>query len=426
MGRYWLVRALALAFALMPLSALCLETTTVTGFIHAQGRRLVDDAGQPFLVRGIGLGNWLTPEGYMFKFTKARAPREIAAVFDGLLGPQDAQAFWTQFHDLYIGEEDIRFIARAGFNTVRVPMHYGLFLAQHDPLGRDADQQIRFDGPGWALLDRLIGWCHQAGLKVILDLHAAPGGQTGVNHDDGTGFPLVFYVPRDKARTLALWQEIARRYRDETAVLGYELLNEPISTYNDEDTLNPRLEPFYRDVTQAVRQIDPHHLVFLAGAQWDQNFSVFGRPFAPNLVYVYHEFWSNTARDAIQPYLNFSMINNVPVLLGEAGEYNDQWNQGFHALNERFGIGWCFWPYKNLDETQSVTSIFKPAGWDKIAAAGSGQTPSFAPGEAKAILWAYLDAMRFKNLKINDGYVKSLGLGWGLTLGLSDVSPTKR
>lgn len=426
MCRNWFVRAFALAIAITPLSALCQEPTGVTGFIHAQGRQLVDDAGHPFMVRGIGLGNWLTPEGYMFKFTKARAPHEISAVFEALLGPKDAQEFWTKFHDLYVGEADIRFIAKAGFNTIRVPMHYGLFVAQHDPLGRDADQPIRFDGPGWALLDRLIGWCHQVGLKVILDLHAAPGGQTGVNHDDGTGFPLVFYVPRDKARTLALWQEIARRYHDETAVLGYELLNEPISTYNDENTLNPRLEPFYRDLTQAVRKIDPHHLVFLAGAQWDQNFAVFGRPFAPNLVYVFHEFWSNTDRDAIQPYINFSMINNVPVLLGEAGEYDDQWNRDFHALNERFGIGWCFWPYKNLDEQQSVVSIPKPAGWDKIAAAGSGQTPSFAPGEAKTILWAYLEAMRFKNLTINDGYVRSLGLGMGLTLGLSDVSPTKR
>lgn len=412
MGRGWLGLAMALAVMASPCAGYAQEGyAQEAGFIHTQGRQMVDDAGQPFLVRGIGLGNWLISEGYMFKFKTSRSPREIAQVIESLLGPKDAQEFWTRFRDTFVAKEDIDFIAKSGFNTVRVPLHYGLFLAQHDPWGNDADQPIRFDGPGWAVLDRLIGWCHQAGVKVILDLHAAPGGQTGVNHDDGTGFPLVFYVPRDKKRTMALWTEIARRYRDETAVLGYELLNEPISTYNDEDTLNPRLEPLYREMTSAVRAVDSNHLIFLASAQWDQNFTVFGPPFAPDLVYVYHEFWSSTRRDAIQPYINFSMRYNVPILLGEAGEFKDQWNRDFRLLNERFGFGWSFWTYKNLDETQSVVSIAKPQGWDKIAAAGSGKTPSFAPGEAKAILWAYLEAIKFKNVRINDGYLRSLGVG---------------
>ncbi len=394
-----------------------------TGFIHAQGRQLQDQQGKTFLIKGIGLGNWLIPEGYMFKFKTARAPREIEAVFETLLGPKDAQEFWTRFRDAFIAEDDIEFIARAGFNTVRVPLHYGLFLAAHDPLGNDADQPIRFEGPGWALLDRLVGWCHKAGLKVILDLHAAPGGQTGVNHDDGTGFPLVFYVPRDARRTTELWREIARRYRDEPAILGYELLNEPISTYNDEDTLNPRLEPLYRRMVQAVRAIDPNHLIFLAGAQWDQNFSVFGPPFAPDLVYVFHEFWSSTMRDAIQPYINFGMRYDVPVFLGEAGEFEDRWNRDFRRLNESVGFGWSFWTYKNLDETQSVVSIVKPQGWDKIALAGSGGTPDLAPGEAKTILWSYLDAIRFRNVRINGGYLRSLGMPVGDDKTLAGVTP---
>src|SRR6202041_520119 len=124
----------------------------------------------------------------------------------------------------------------AGFNTVRVPLNWRLFVAPGN------GSATRFEGPGWALLDRLVGWCRDAGLRVIVDLHAAPGGQTGVNHDDGPGFPLTFYVPRDRALTIALWQKLAAHYRDETAILGYDLLNEPISPYNDVDSLNPRLE----------------------------------------------------------------------------------------------------------------------------------------------------------------------------------------
>ena len=386
------------------------------GYIHARGRDLVTPDGQVFLIRGIGLGNWLMPEGYMFKFTQAHSPRQIAALMETLLGPDDAERFWDEFRARTITRDDIQLLSRAGFNTVRVPLHYGLFVAQHDPLGADSNQVMRFEGPGWALLDHLVEWCREAGLKVIIDLHAAPGGQTGVNHDDGTGFPLVFYVPRDLRRTEALWREIASRYADNTTVLGYELLNEPISTYNDEDLLNSGLEDVYRHLTATIRTVAPHHLVFLAAAQWDQNMGVFGPPFAADLVYVYHQFWSTTGRDAIQDYINFANLHHVPILLGEAGEADDTWNREYHALNEKFGFGWSFWTYKNLESSASVVDVIAPEGWEKIVAAGSMPSPSLNGAgltrpQAKAILWRYLDAVRLDHARINTCYIHSLGLG---------------
>lgn len=384
------------------------------GFIQVRGRTLVTSTGQVFPVRGIGLGNWLVPEGYMFKFKQAKAPRDIVRVVGIALGAEGAARFWETFRERYVTREDIDFIARSGFNTVRVPLHFGLFLAEHR-----AGQEIAFSGPGWALLDRVVSWSREAGLKVIIDLHAAPGGQTGVNHDDGTGFPLVFYVNRERMRTIALWREIARRYRDDPAILGYELLNEPISTYNDEDLLNPRLEPFYRQAVEAIRAVDPHHIIILAGAQWDQNFRVFGPPFAPNLAYVYHKFWSATGRDAVHDYIAFSLQNRAPVLLGESGEATNRWNRDFRLLNERHGFGWLFWTYKNLDTPSTVASIRMPPGWARIAALGSMKDPSLERAgldraEAQRILDDYLEAIRFRNVRINPCYLRSLGLAEGL------------
>lgn len=381
-----------------------------SGFIHARGRVLVDGNGRSFAVKGINLGNWLVPEGYMFKFTFARAPKEIASVIATLVGATAAARFWSTFRDVYIGERDIRFIKAAGFNTVRVPLHWRLFV---EP-GIDGDD--RFQGEGWALLARLIGWCRAAGLKVIIDLHAAPGGQTGVNHDDGTGFPLTFYVPRYRALTIALWQRLATHYRDEPTVLGYDLLNEPVSPYSDETYLNPRLEPLYRDITAAIRAVDRNHLVFLAGAQWSTSFAVFGRPFDRDLVYTYHKFWARPTRDAVEPYVDFSYRFDVPLLIGETGELNDAWNKQFRELNERFGIGWCFWSYKTIDSTTTVVSIKSPPGWDLIAKAGSSDLASLptealpSREQAQAILDAYLAAARFENGRINKGYLASLGL----------------
>ena len=247
----------------------------------------VDGHGDRFSVKGINLGNWLVPEGYMFKFeTRPRAERDRRR-HRGADRPEQAARFWSEFRDDYVAEDDIRFIKAAGFNTVRVPLHWRLFVTPGDGGGPDRSRA------GLALLDRLVAMVSHAGLRVILDLHAAPGGQTGVNHDDGTGFPLTFYVPRYRALTIALWRALAAHYRDEPAILGYDLFNEPISPYSDENYLNPRLEPLYRDIVAAIRErryatmwcCSPAHNGVRA-------LPMFGRPFDANAVYTYHKFWA--------------------------------------------------------------------------------------------------------------------------------------
>ena len=410
LGR-WLTRCVALGIVLAPLLTSGGNAASSGGnFIRADGKNLIDGNGEHFAIKGINLGNWLVPEGYMFKFTRARAPTEIEAVIEALIGPQDAARFWTKFRDVYVAKDDIAFIKAAGFNTVRVPLHWRLFVKPGTSGGDE------FDGPGWPLLDRLVEWSRAAGLRVILDLHAAPGGQTGVNHDDGPGFPLVFYVPRYRDLTIELWRRLALHYRDETAILGYDLLNEPISPYNDEAYLNPRLEPLYREIVAAIRSVDSRHAVILAGAQWSTSFAAFSRPFGDNAIYSYHKFWATPTRDAVQSYVDFSNRWNVPLLIGETGEGSYEWNEKFRLLNEKLGIGWCFWPYKNLDSQTSVVSIREPAGWNLIARAGSttaaGTRDAAVPREqALSILNAYLEAARFANVRVNKDYLASLGLG---------------
>ncbi len=83
-----------------------------TRFVHASGGRLVAPDGTPLLLRGMGLGNWLLPEGYMWGFgDHAASPRQIEHLIERLLGPQDAACFWREFRARFISEDDIREIA---------------------------------------------------------------------------------------------------------------------------------------------------------------------------------------------------------------------------------------------------------------------------------------------------------------------------
>jgi endoglucanase len=383
-------------------SALCAQSS----FVHAQGKSLVAPDGQKLMLRGINLGNWLEPEGYMFLLEGgAQAPREIEQLFNELVGPEDAAKFWHSYRDEYIREQDLAFIRKAGFNSVRIPLHYKFFTA---------------GGEGFAYLDRVVEWCSKAGLWVILDLHCAPGGQTGTNIDDSWGYPWLFESPQQQQATIDVWKRLAQHYHDNRVVLGYDLLNEPIPHFPQLQQYNARLEPLYRRIAAGIREADPNHVLILGGAQWDSNFKVFGAPFDKNVMYTFHKYWTPPEQKAIQEYVDFRDRYTVPIWLGESGENNDQWIAEFVKLLEKNEIGWCFWPYKKMARSSAPVSFEKPAHWDEIIAyvklpGGTveaekrlGVRPSLA--DSRAALNDLLVKIRFENCKVNGGYLEALGM----------------
>jgi len=379
-------------------------------FITTRGKDLVSADGKPFLLKGINLGNWLLPEGYMFKFKTANSPRLIHTVINELVGEDEGRRFWKTYHENYITREDIRFIKQSGFNSVRVPFSYRLFVTEAEP--------AKLEGEGYRLLDDVVAWCKKEDLYVILDMHAAPGGQTGDNIDDSWGYPFLFESAESQDLTVSIWRKIAARFRDEPTVIGYDLLNEPIAHYFDTANLNPKLEPLYRKIVAGIREVDRHHLIFLGGAQWDTNFKVFGPPFDNKLVYTLHKYWMEVNQQAIQEYLDFRDKHSVPVWMGESGENTDEWIGSFRTLLERNNIGWCFWPYKKLEATSCVVSINSPAEWQLIVAFADGPRTTFEevrknrPPKEKAqkALNDYLERIKFANCRINQGYLKALAL----------------
>jgi aryl-phospho-beta-D-glucosidase BglC (GH1 family) len=370
----------------------------------------LDPEGKQLFLKGINLGNWLVPEGYMFKFKNATSPKMIQEVVSELIGPDDAAKFWKEFQDNYITRQDIEFIKNAGLNSIRIPFDYRVLLQSENPLV--------FNTRGFELLDRVISWCKELNVWVILDMHCAPGGQTGDNIDNSFGYPWLFENKESQELTAQIWQKIAEKYANEEIVIGYDFLNEPIAHYFDAEKLNPRLEPLYKMITEAVRKVDKNHLIFLGGAQWDTNFKPFGAPFDSKLVYNFHKYWSDTTQSVIQDYVDFSNKYDVPLWMSESGENKDEWIMSFRSLLERNNISWAFWPYKKMDAPSCLVTFKRPEFYDTIIKYAEKPRASYeelrkerpSQEEVRKALAGFLENCKFENCTLNAGYLKALGL----------------
>ena len=376
-------------------------------FVHTDHKQIVDAAGKPLLIRATNLGNWLVPEGYMWLFEGGpQSPSEIRSLVLELLGPEGSSEFWQKYRENYVTREDVAFLHRAGFNAIRVPLHYGLFETD------DAD--------GFKLLDRLISWCRSEKLYVILDLHAAPGGQTGANIDDSPGYPWLFRSPQEQEHLVSIWRRLAKHYSNEPIVLGYDLLNEPLPPFPKLAPLNSSLEPLYRKLAEEIRKVDPHHTLILGGANWDGNFSIFGKPFDANVVYTFHKYWTAADESVLTSYLDFRERYDVPVWMGESGENTDDWITQFVKSLEKNNIGWAFWPYKKMEKPTAVVSIIPPADWGAIVEfaklpRGTAHVEDRlkARPEQDRINRAFaelVENIRLQKCRVNGGYLKALGM----------------
>jgi endoglucanase len=380
-------------------------------FITVQGKDVIGVDGKPFLIKGSNLGNWLVPEGYMFKFKNTNSPKLINEMISQVIGPEETSKFWSDFLDSYITQKDIHYLKSIGANSIRVPFNYRMFTSE-DYLGaNDASR-------GFTMLDRVVKWCKAEGLYVILDMHCAPGGQTGDNIDDSYGYPFLYESRANRKLTIDIWHKIADRYKNETTVLGYDLLNEPVAHYFDSAKLNPFIEPLYKEISKSIRTVDKNHILFLGGAQWDTNFTIFNQPFDTKIIYTFHKYGDQPNLGSIARFIAFRDKYNVPIYAGETGENTDEWVSEFRQLLENNNIGWHFWPYKKLDSPKNILSVIPPAKYDSLVNYAEAPRASFKelrklPVQReilKQVLADFLDNCQFSKCKPNDGYIKALGL----------------
>lgn len=351
---------------------------TATGFVHRDGTRILGASGEPTFRRGMGLGGWLLPEGYMWRWeAPAHSPRAMEAAVARMLGSDAAaEAFWRSFRDRFLTGADIDLIAANGLDHVRLPLNARGLLAG------DA-----LDPDGVSRIDQVLAWCRAAGLTCVLDLHAAPGGQTGANIDDSEhGRPELFTDTSAFAAGIRLWSLLAQRYAEDPTVAAYDLLNEPLPAAQEH--LVPQLVEFYREATAAVRAVDPHHLISYEGWNWATRFDLFDEVWDENSCLHFHKYWSEPTTASLRPCLEARDRLGLPLWMGESGENTDDWYRAAFALFEQHGIPWTFWTWKKVEGPTSPVIASAPPGWDVVArcASSGGEVPARAEQALRELL----------------------------------------
>ncbi|KAI9850131.1 MAG: exo-1,3-beta-glucanase [Thelocarpon superellum] len=175
-------------------------------------------------VRGVNLGGWFVLEPWITPSLFAQWQNGGGAIdeytFCQELGPDEAFSRLNQHWSTWITRDDFFQIAHAGLNHVRIPVGYWAIT----PLPGEPYVQGQL-----TYLDQSIGWARDAGLKVLIDLHGAPGSQNGADNSGRAG-PINWGTGDTIQQTLDAVRALAERYAtsiSQDVVTAIQPLNEP-------------------------------------------------------------------------------------------------------------------------------------------------------------------------------------------------------
>ncbi|MBQ6136479.1 MAG: cellulase family glycosylhydrolase [Kiritimatiellae bacterium] len=318
------------------------------GFVTAIGNTLYDRAsgGRPIVLRGVNAGGWLLTENWMCPNKVAKTQTETYESFAARFGAEKADELYDIYRANWWKEEDFADIASLGMNAIRLPLDWRSLIAED---GTPIEKGLR-------LVDWFVERAGAHGIYTILDLHGAPGSQNGRDHSGEVRFAKTFHEKRWLDLTCTLWKVLAARYRDETWVAGYDLVNEPEGQIGGK-TSAPNVEAGLDALYRAVREVDGRHLVFI-GACWDPvDLPPPSKYGWTNVAYEYH-FYAWGQGDDPQGILdNLKMHRDrehatghgVPVYVGEFTFFDERaWPPCLELMNAE-GWSWTLWTWKNTN-----------------------------------------------------------------------------
>jgi endoglucanase len=226
-------------------------------------------------------------------------------------------------------------------------------------------------------LDRVLVACGRYGMKVVVDMHSPPGGRYP-NSD-----LAIFNESKYQDHWLATWERIARRYKGNMVIWGYDLVNEPVQNARSPGGMPDYLGAQIR-VAKAIRIIDPDMPIMIEASHWDSaaGYHSLEPVLVSNVIYQVHlylpmEFthqgvtgtWTQVTypgkigstvwdkqqlRKVLQPVRNFQLANGAHIYVGEFSAV--RWAPGAADylrdcidLFEEYGWDWTYHAYREWD-----------------------------------------------------------------------------
>ncbi len=327
-------------------------------------------------LRGVNLGSWLVLEKWMVPdlYQGTDAPDEYNLCLT--LGDQ-AKGRLNHHRETFITAEDFRWIRDCGLNAVRLPVGYWAL---------EAPKPYVESG---AFIDFALEQAQQNGLKLLLDLHGAPGSQNGWDHSGRVG-PINWpNDPQNILETLRVLESFAQKYGRHPALYGIELLNEP----RDKVPLGI-LQQFYQDAYGRLRQhLDPRVAIVFHDSFRPLAWKKFMQePAFSNVIldtHLYQCFDEAARGRTAQEQLSFAINRKValdemqhdelPTIVGEWSlslpEHSMRGLSSFQVSAVKRGYadtqllnydgtrGWFFWSYKLQHDSEWNFRFCHERGW---------------------------------------------------------------
>ena len=285
-------------------------------------------------LRGVNLGGWLVLEKWMKPSLFAGLAARDETTWSVELG-RDAPARLRAHWDRFITRDDFAWLAGVGINAVRIPLGHWIFgppYPYHPKYGADPHPFVE---GGIDVLDRALDWADELGLRVLLDLHAAPGCQNGF--DNGGLQDVCEWHTREEylAHSVDVLGRLAQRYRARPSLHAIQLLNEPRW-----DVPTDLLKGFYLRAYAAIRtHCAPERVavVFHDGFRSHREYLGFMAPPAfQNVIYDVHRYQCFTPEELdmdLQGHLHAAGVS----WRDEAGEI--QGELGLPAIVGEWSLG---------------------------------------------------------------------------------------
>ncbi len=326
-------------------------------FLTVDGSLVKNENGEEVQLRGINAGGLLVTEHWMTGFLYGKTPsndyRSLTQTFIGRFGEKKTKKLWEEYRANWWTESDFITCADMGFNVIRLPFTYmNLDFAAVTDYGQ-AGKEYDF-----TVLDDFVETAAKHGLYTILDMHGAYGSQNGQDHSGqifGTAAEVDFYSNEQMiGLTCDLWKAIAERYRDNPAVAGYDILNEPGEKAGT--TSKPHWDVYDR-IYKTIRSVDEKHIVIFESC-WDGKDLPHPSQYGwENCMYSFHHYIQDnpngkTADEHMSSWnakvkeiesRNFG----VPLQMGEFTAYEnaEKWERTLSLLNSH-NWHWASWTYK--------------------------------------------------------------------------------